>query len=325
MPDTTITLGLIGAGIMGQRMLDAIAGGRDGPVRVAGIWDPSPESIAIVRERHPGLPVLDDAAAVIAAADCIYVASPPSSHLAHGRAALQAGKSFFGEKPLAIDLGDARAFVREAGDRGAINFPLATSLAGTQLRDWIAEARVGTPSRITIDVAFRTWPRPWQHDAVGWLDGRREGGFTREVVSHFVFLSRRLAGPLAGLSARVEYPADGRSERRVAASFTAGGIPVTLTGAVGETDRDESNVWLLEGDAGAVRLRDWGTAEIRMPDGSFAPAPDALPHEQARPIGLRRQLEGVAQLTRGDPHPLATLPEALDVQEMVEAILASGS
>ena len=38
--------------------------------------------------------------------------------------------------------------------------------------------------------------------------------------------------------------------------------------------------------------------------------------------GLKRQLEGVAKLARGEAHHLATLQEALDVQEIVESILA---
>jgi predicted dehydrogenase len=48
-----------------------------------------------------------------------------------------------------------------------------------------------------------------------------------------------------------------------------------------------------------------------------------MPNEQARPLALKRQLEGVARLTQGEPHHLATLAEALNVQEIVEGILAS--
>lgn len=98
---------------------------------------------------------------------------------------------------------------------------------------------------------------------------------------------------------------------------------MTLVGTVGGTDLDDHNTWTLEGDAGAVRLRDWAIAERRRPDGTFEAAPDAVPNEKARPIALRRQLDGVARLARGEPHHLATLAEALDVQEIVEAILAS--
>jgi hypothetical protein len=42
-----------------------------------------------------------------------------------------------------------------------------------------------------------------------------------------------------------------------------------------------------------------------------------------RPLVLRRQLEGVAAMTRGEAHQLATLAEAFAVQEAVEAILAA--
>jgi predicted dehydrogenase len=236
---------------------------------------------------------------------------------------LQADKVVFCEKPLAVDLADARAFVAEAGGRGAVNFPFASSLGVATLKRWIDEGAVGRPKRIAIEVAFATWPRSWQADAASWLDARAEGGFTREVVSHFLFLSRRLAGPLAELKASVAFPEAGKSERRIEATLTAGGIPVTLVGNVGGTEKDDHNTWLLEGEVGAVRLRDWAIPERRMPDGTFQPAPDAVPNQEARLVALRRQLEGVAALTRGEPHHLAALQEALDVQEIVEAILAS--
>jgi len=71
-----------------------------------------------------------------------------------------------------------------------------------------------------------------------------------------------------------------------------------------------------------VRLCDWSIAERRGTDGRWQQAPDALPQAQARPLALRRQLEGVAKLARGEPNHLATLADALNVQEIVEAILA---
>ena len=51
------------------------------------------------------------------------------------------------------------------------------------------------------------------------------------------------------------------------------------------------------------------------------PDPDALANEKMRPISLRRQLQGVAAMTAGEPHHLATISEAFDVQRIVEAIL----
>ncbi|AMJ60299.1 Gfo/Idh/MocA family protein [Bosea sp. PAMC 26642] len=316
-----ISIGIIGAGIMGERLLRAILDQSPDQLRVAGIWDPSVEAMARIAVALPSVPRQTDAAALIASSDCVYVASPPASHLGHARAALAAGKTVFCEKPLAVDVADARAFVAEAGGRGAVNFPFASSLAVATLQDWIAQGMVGKVERVTIEVAFATWPRPWQADAAGWLDRRIQGGFTREVVSHFLFLTRRLVGPLHGLAAGASFPDPDRSERAIEASLRAGEIPVGLTGGVGTTTKDDHNIWMLEGDQGAVRLRDWSIAERRMADGDWQPAEGALPNEQARPISLKRQLEGVVQMARGEPHHLATLAAALAVQEIVEAIL----
>jgi predicted dehydrogenase len=322
MKNGSVAIGIIGAGIMGERLLNAIQQQEPDLMHACAIWDPAPAAMQRMERTFPQVPRLGDAAAVIAASDCVYIASPPASHLTHARAALQAGKSVFCEKPLAVDVTDARAFMAQAGDRGAVNFPFASSPAVATLKSWIEKGEIGTPQRIGIEVGFARWPRPWQADAASWLDKPMQGGFTREVVSHFLFLSRRLVGPLHGLTGKASFPEAGRSERRITANLQAGDLPVTLTGAVGETAKDDHNIWMLEGDRGAVRLCDWSIAQRRMPDGTWQQAPDALPQEQARPLALKRQLEGVVKLTRGEPHHLATLADALNVQESVEGILA---
>jgi predicted dehydrogenase len=322
MKKRSVAIGIIGAGIMGERMLNAILQQAPDLLHACGIWDPAPAAMQHMEKTFPQVPRMADAADLIAASDCVYIASPPASHLQHARAALAAGKSVFCEKPLSVDVADARAFVAEAGGRGAVNFPFASSPAVVMLKSWIDKGEIGTPTRIEIEVAFANWPRSWQMDAAGWLDKPMQGGFTREVVSHFLFLSRRLSGPLHALTGKASFPETDKSERRIAAKLQAGSLPVTLTGAVGETKKDDHNIWILEGDKGAVRLCDWSIAERRAPDGTWKRAPDALPNAQARPLALKRQLEGVAKLAHGEPHHLATLADAFNVQEIVEGILA---
>ncbi|MHB2211652.1 Gfo/Idh/MocA family oxidoreductase [Methylobacterium sp. CM6257] len=223
--DAPLALGIIGAGIMGERLLNAIHAAPDSPVRIAAIWDPVPEALARIGAAFPAVPRVADAAAVVAASACVYVASPPASHLGYARAARAAGRSVFCEKPLAIDLSEARAFVAEAGAAGAVNFPFASAPGVAAIERWIAEGAVGTPRRLGVAVEFARWPRPWQADAARWLDAREEGGFTREVVSHFLFLARRLLGPLQDLRGRIDFPEAGRSERAVDVTLTAGGFP----------------------------------------------------------------------------------------------------
>ena len=318
-----IGLGIIGFGIMGER-LARFAAGHD-QVRLVGVWDPSPDAAARLAAAIPGVPMLASPDAVIAACDCLYVASPPAFHLTHAKAAFAAGKAAFLEKPLAVDPAEALAFVEAAeaaGARGAVNFPMASSPAVAQLAAWRAEGAVGAPRELSISTAFAAWPRSWQRDAVTWLDKPQQGGFTREVVSHFLFLTRRQLGPLALEDARATFAAPGRSETAIAARMTAGGVPVGLSGGVGITLADDHNAWVLEGSAGAIRLRDWSFAERRGANGVWAASPDAVPNERMRPMVLKRQLDGVAAMTRGEKHHLATLREALEVQQVVEAILS---
>ncbi len=313
-----ISLGIIGAGIMGERMLRAALDQAPDVVRVAAIWDPSPTALARIGTAAPHAA---SAEALIASADCIYIASPPASHLPHAQAALAAGKAAFCEKPLAVDVPAAQAFLAaHPTARAAVNFPMASSLGVATMREWLPS--IGTPLRLEIETSFRIWPRPWQADASAWLDRPAQGGFTREVVSHFLFLTRRLCGPMVLEQAHASFHAEGASERAIAARITAGGLPVTLLGGVGTTLKDDHNTWTLWGTQGAIRLRDWSVAE-RLTGSEWVPDPAAMPNERMRPLVLRRQLEGVARMTKGEPHHLATIQEALDVQTIVEGILKS--
>ena len=319
----SVALGLVGFGIMGERLLRAALNHDPAVIRPVAVWDPSPAAAARLAEIAPGLPMLDSAASVIAACDVLYIASPPSSHIAHAEAAFAAGKAAFLEKPLASDLAEARRFVAAAearGARSAVNFPMASSPAVAQLSAW--RAAIGAPGALSISADFAAWPRFWQQAAAGWLAKRQDGGFTREVLSHFLFLTRRQLGPLTLTSAQATYPAGDGAETAIRAEMTAGGVPVTVTGSVGRTTADETNEWRLSCQGGAIRLRNWSIAEKQAADGAWATAPDALPNEKMRPLVLQGQLDKLAALTRGETTNLATLREALEVQEVVEAILA---
>jgi predicted dehydrogenase len=317
-----VRLGIVGFGIMGERLLRAALAHDPAVLQPVAVWDPSPAAAARLAEVAPGLPMLDSAAAVIAACEALYVASPPGSHLDHAGAAFAQGRAVFLEKPLAADLAQARRFVAAAeaqGARAAVNFPMASSPAVAQLSAW--RHGIGLPRMLTIRAEFAAWPRGWQQGAASWLARRAEGGFTREVLSHFLFLTRRQLGPIQVLEREATYPAGDGSEVAVRARLRAGDVPVTVSGKVGGTDRDESNEWRLEGDGGAIRLRDWSLAERLEADGTFRPAADALPNERMRPMVLRGQLDKLAALTLGQKQDLATLREALEVQEAAEAIL----
>ena len=321
-----VRFGTIGFGIMGERLLRAALAHDPAELVVAGAWDPSAEAMARLKQEFPQVPAFASLAALLAASDAVHIASPPLFHLAQLEATVEAGVAALCEKPLAVDVAAARATVarvRAKGGRAAVNFPFTSSFGVDQIGAWRASGAVGTPARVEIEVGFAAWPRPWQMAAARWLSKRADGGFTREVVSHFVFLTMRQLGPMTLTRASVTYPAGDDAETAITAELAAGGLPVTLTGKVGGTDKPDHNLWVLKGSAGEVRLRDWSVAERLEAHGQWVAAANPKSNEEMRPLVLKRQLEQVIAMTRGAPHRLATLDEALAVQEIVEAMLAS--
>jgi predicted dehydrogenase len=318
-------IGIIGLGIMGQRMLASL--GRHPGFTVVAAWDPSPAALDRLRRDMPAIAAAASAESLAARSDiaALYIASPPASHPAYVELAWDNGKAAFCEKPLAVSLDVSERLVRRQAaerQRAAINFPFASGPAARALAAAVADGTLGTVERIDIAVAFAAWPRPWQQ-AGAWLAERAEGGFVREVVSHFLFLSQRLVGPLAVGGARVTYPADGKTaETAIEAHLTAGKVEINLTGKVGETTADDSNSLTVTGTKGAMRLYDWAGLQRREHGGwrevEFGPGPPL------RQRSAMTQLDQLAALVEERPHGLPTLVEGLAVQRCIETLLKRG-
>ena len=322
-----VCLGTIGYGIMGERLL-RVARDHDQAVLVSsGAWDPSADAMARYKQDFPDGQAFDSLEALLAASDVVHVASPPAYHLQQLEQAVAAGLAVHCEKPLGVDVAEAEAVVNRmeaTGARCAVNFPFTASFAHDQIQAWRDAGDLGELERVEIEIGFKEWPRPWQMDAVAWLDRRAQGGYTREVVSHFLFGTLRRVGAIEMHSCSVTYPEGEGSEIACSAEMTAGGVPVTLTGGVGTTEKPDHNLWILHGSNGKLRLRDWAVAEKLGADGEWREAKGARPNEEMRPLILKRQLDMVAAMTRGETsHTLASLREAFEVQRLVERILSS--
>lgn len=316
-------IGILGLGVMGERMLRNM---REHPAfEIVGAWDPAAAALARLSELQPTARAAEDAAALIAdpAVDCVYIAAPPSFHLAHADLAFDHGKAVFCEKPLATELAAARAAVeRVERERhpAAINFPYASAPAVRAIASGLRSGELGQIERVEIEVAFQRWPRAWQESA-SWLALRREGGFVREVLSHFVFVTQRLLGPVRLREARIDYPRDGSSaETAIAARLEAGNVPVILSGRVGG-DVADRNRWLIQGRNGGFELHDWYSLRRRVNGGWL----DIDFGEGAtdRERSYRAQLDSLDAMLAGRPHTLASFREGLAVQECIEAMLSA--
>ncbi len=303
---------------MGRRLLGAIRrhpGFEPGP-----LWDPSEAA----RERAGGIApdatIAESAAAVIAEAEVVYLACPPVPRKEYALQAAAAGKPVFLEKPLGVDMAASRDLVERLSDAGvpsAVNFTQAASPALAEIRRALQAGEMGELIGVDILVNYAAWPRAWQAEA-DWLRFRAEGGFTREVLSHFLFLSARLAGPLRPVWARPSFPEQELAETHLLARLeSANGAVVSILGTVGGALPDRQEV-TVKGSRRSYRIVDFYQLEV-SDGGPFAVA--RVPDGDAREEALHAQLSELAICVADQPHGLASVEEALAVQQWIEALL----
>ncbi len=317
-------IGMIGLGVMGTRMMAQIA---DHPeLELSAAWDPSADAAERARTTYPNLNLAESAEAVIhdPAAACVYIVSPPSTHLEYANQAFDRNKPVLCEKPLAIDANAARETVERVereGHAAAINFPFSSSPVLHTVGAELEAGALGPLEGLEIVLAYDQWPERWQV-AARWLGLRAEGGFVREVVTHMAFLTRRLLGPLEVEAARIDYPADGvGAETGIEARLAAGGLPITIHGRV-DPEATETMHWTLTGRDGALRVHDWYSLSRREGESDWTAVElgPGSPRERA----YRAQLDSLTEMLAGRSHPIATFREGLDVQLCVEELIRRG-
>ena len=313
---------IIGLGVIGRRMLANMP--RQGRLDIVGGWDLSAEARASAAADYPWLAIAESAEALIAApdVDLVYVGAPPRAHGALARAAMAAGKAVFCEKPLGVDVEESRALTAQmerSGLRHAVNLSLAAARGVSVMRDALADGRLGAIAGADIRLHFARWPRGWQQSAT-WLAERAEGGFVREVATHFLYLAQTLLGPGRLIAASSRYPEGGiGAETHALARLGFGATPVTLAGSVGGDGPDlaEFTLW---GERRSLRLSNFYELDESAENGWTT----AMPEIEAPALdAYMLQLDELVKLLDGEAHALPDFRAALSVQELVEAILAS--
>lgn len=306
-----IGIGLLGTGIMGRRMIAAL---QDHPqFRIAALWDPHPEAARAGAQSAPGARGVPSLQALVndPAVQAVYIASPPAQHLAGVQAVLAAGRACLCEKPLAHTVPEAHALHDAVVARAlpfAVNFPFARSSACSRLAALVRQGDLGTVQQATLTLRFARWPREWQAGASDWLAGPAQGGFTREVLSHFVFLALRLFGPATVHEVQRER-APGQAETRLRARLQHGPVALHIDAAV-EGDEADHNRFEVVGSQDRAALTGWSRLEH---GGQLSPPV----------LSTAATLDGFAALVRGQPDPgMASAAEALAVVRCIEALLA---
>ncbi len=322
----TVGIAVIGLGVIGRRMLDQA--GRREDIRIASAWDLSPAAMAAAAGDFAQTPLARDARAAIGApgVDLVYIGTPPGVHRQYVEMAIEAGRMVFCEKPLAVDLADGEAIVKALGNSStpnAVNYVFASSPAVAEMEARLRGGAIGAPLAAEIRIFFSRWPREWQASAA-WLAWRAEGGFVREVVSHYVYLLERLFGPVALAASMIDWPGDARlCERAALARLDCASVPVRLMASAGGAGPDIVE-FTVRGETGALRLENW--FELSVSDGNGWTRLEASGIGPGRPdprtAAYQSQLDSLARMARGEAHRLPDAALALSVQRTIEAMLA---
>jgi len=314
---------IIGLGVIGQRMLANMP--NQGSLEIVGGWDLSAEACASAKEKFPWLTIAGSAEALIQdpETDVVYIGVPPMAHRGYALAAIAAEKAVFCEKPLGVDVEESRELtdrMEASGLKQAVNFVFGAARGAEMMKAAIDAGEAGDVAGVDIRLHFAKWPRGWQENAA-WLGQREQGGFVREVLSHYLFLTEKLFGGSELVSSSLAYPAspEGAAETHVLAQLDCSGIPVTFAGTVGGIGPDlvEYTVW---GERKSFRLNDW--YRLTASDGGdwrdMIEGVDNLPLD-----AYMLQLDNLAAMLDGRPHTLPDFRAALSVQERIEELLES--
>jgi predicted dehydrogenase len=315
----TVKTAIIGLGIMGRRMLEHMT--RHEGYSPVALWDPDAEACKAARAIAPDVTLMESAEAAMNAADLVYLACPPGPRKSFALAAAAAGKAVFLEKPLGVDLDASEDLVAQLeafGVPAAVNFVQAAGDALADVSEAASSGAMGHLVGAEIILTYGTWPRGWQQ-AADWLRYRAEGGMTREVISHFLFFTERLFGPLSVVWAQPSYPHDDAlcETHMLARLETADGRPVTILASVGGALPDRQEL-TIKGTRTSRRISEFYIDAVS--DGGDFHEIRARPRDP-RATSLKAQLDDLLLCIADQPHRLASPREALRVQNLVETML----
>ncbi len=189
-----VRAGLYGAGAFGGFIARALAGSLS--VRLAAVASRTPDrASALAREQGVGR-THDSYERLLAdpELDLVILATPPGEHGPQTRAALQAGKHVFVEKPLATSLDDAEAVIQEAHERSlivAVDYPMLYTPLVEAAALFNSSRLVGPLLRISVENIASC---QGLEDAHWFWNKDASGGIFVEHGVHFFDWCGRLAG-----------------------------------------------------------------------------------------------------------------------------------
>lgn len=339
----TIRVGVIGTGI-GVAHIEALQ--QVPGVAVTAVCSARAARAREIADRFGAALATDDYRELLAGeVDAVVLATPPALHLEMGREALAAGKHLFCEKPLALDLAEARALrdaARAAGVVGMINHMLRFAAPFARLKALADEGYLGrlalADARITMNPVDYLRSPGWSDSKAGWFtDAAQMGGILAGSAGpHLVDLLLWCGGPIAEVATRVavsrpEIPlASGEVVRNVSGEDTfltiarfASGALATIRGVPVAHHGPGGFALEFQGTAGSLHLERNILRGATADDRALAdiPLPDDASQDR---VGIAARF--IAAIRAGETDPAPSFADGVAVQAVIEAsILASRS
>lgn len=193
-----LRFGLVGYGLFGKHHARAIAATQG--AQLTAIAARSEATRQQAKADHSDAAVLDDYRHLIACddVDVVDVVAPNHLHYEITRAALEAGRHVFVEKPLATQADHCDELVALASSKGlvlAVNHELRLSSLWGGVKRLIEEGKIGEPRYAMIDLLrfpYRPGSEGWRYDLA------RVGNWILEEPIHFFDLAAWYLGDAGG-------------------------------------------------------------------------------------------------------------------------------
>lgn len=215
--------------------------------------------------------------------DAVAIATPPGLQARVAQRALAMGKAVFVEKPLAADLADAGAMVRQAAASGRpamIDFEFSQIMAWQRAKALIDAGALGRLRHVAVN--WNVENAATRLRLKGWKTSRAAGGgVLGNFVCHCLHYLEWFCGPLEGLSARLSGlpggQADEESTVAMAFAFRSGAgasLAMSCASYLGSGHRlefyGEDGTLMLIND-GTDYMRGFRLLHARRPAAALAP------------------------------------------------------
>ena len=309
----TVRVGVVGCGIIAEVYVESSAAFDS--FDVVACSDLDAESADAFADMH-GLQALSvDDLIADPSIDVVLNLTPPAAHAAVIRAALDAGKHVYTEKPVTTTLAEGRELLAEADRRGLRIGCAPDTFLGTAYetaRELIAQGEIGTP--LTATATFLVGgPDDWHPNADVFYQAG--GGPMLDIAPYYLTAIASLLGPYRAALGLATTPTSERhfgvgphaGERftvdvpthAVAALQLDSGALATVTVSFEAFGQYVSGL-VVHGSGGSLELPDanffGGAIRIRNGDGEWKPVDYRLPGPtEARGLGLDEMLAAIRE------------------------------